>query len=264
MASTSRMPSIPDEPYVLSGSLAMQLRSFCSSSVWTAADLDEYASLLQKGPLSTISTDFESRSTTDGVVTARKSLADIGYGPTKIPIFNFILQLTVLNPPKRSDYMSIVHYLALEAKVPVDSADLSGTTAFMYAISTKPYWDPEFADIMLEAGAEVNRRNRYGCTAAHDIAMARDFSAEGRKQTFDALSYFIGKGGNMDIADGDGLTARSVASRVQKLVPELRPLLGISDDARNIGKVGAKKVGRNDPCPCGKGKKYKQCCGKLG
>ncbi|MCM1480230.1 MAG: SEC-C metal-binding domain-containing protein [Muribaculaceae bacterium] len=25
-------------------------------------------------------------------------------------------------------------------------------------------------------------------------------------------------------------------------------------------KVGA-KVGRNDPCPCGSGKKYKKCCG---
>ncbi|MDD3808043.1 MAG: SEC-C metal-binding domain-containing protein [Candidatus Pacebacteria bacterium] len=23
-----------------------------------------------------------------------------------------------------------------------------------------------------------------------------------------------------------------------------------------------KKVGRNDPCPCGSGKKYKHCCGK--
>ena len=23
-----------------------------------------------------------------------------------------------------------------------------------------------------------------------------------------------------------------------------------------------KKVGRNDPCPCGSGKKYKQCCGR--
>ena len=22
------------------------------------------------------------------------------------------------------------------------------------------------------------------------------------------------------------------------------------------------KVGRNDPCPCGSGKKYKRCCGK--
>ena len=26
-------------------------------------------------------------------------------------------------------------------------------------------------------------------------------------------------------------------------------------------KVG-KKIGRNDPCPCGSGKKYKNCCGR--
>ncbi|MEM6576480.1 MAG: SEC-C metal-binding domain-containing protein, partial [Pseudomonadota bacterium] len=24
------------------------------------------------------------------------------------------------------------------------------------------------------------------------------------------------------------------------------------------------KVGRNDPCPCGSGKKYKQCHGRIG
>lgn len=24
---------------------------------------------------------------------------------------------------------------------------------------------------------------------------------------------------------------------------------------------GAAKIGRNDPCPCGSGKKYKRCCG---
>ena len=23
-----------------------------------------------------------------------------------------------------------------------------------------------------------------------------------------------------------------------------------------------KEIGRNDPCPCGSGKKYKNCCGK--
>jgi uncharacterized protein YecA (UPF0149 family) len=27
-------------------------------------------------------------------------------------------------------------------------------------------------------------------------------------------------------------------------------------------KGGGGKPGRNDPCPCGSGKKYKQCCGK--
>jgi preprotein translocase subunit SecA len=27
-------------------------------------------------------------------------------------------------------------------------------------------------------------------------------------------------------------------------------------------KAGSKKIGRNDPCPCGSGKKYKHCCGR--
>ncbi|MHC5088906.1 MAG: SEC-C metal-binding domain-containing protein [Planctomycetota bacterium] len=27
-------------------------------------------------------------------------------------------------------------------------------------------------------------------------------------------------------------------------------------------KLDQPKVGRNDPCPCGSGKKYKKCCGK--
>ena len=26
--------------------------------------------------------------------------------------------------------------------------------------------------------------------------------------------------------------------------------------------VKEKKIGRNDPCPCGSGKKYKKCCGR--
>ncbi len=28
----------------------------------------------------------------------------------------------------------------------------------------------------------------------------------------------------------------------------------------DVGRSGA-KIGRNDPCPCGSGKKYKKCCG---
>jgi preprotein translocase subunit SecA len=27
--------------------------------------------------------------------------------------------------------------------------------------------------------------------------------------------------------------------------------------------VKGQKIGRNDPCPCGSGKKYKNCCGKA-
>jgi preprotein translocase subunit SecA len=34
------------------------------------------------------------------------------------------------------------------------------------------------------------------------------------------------------------------------------------DGAHKHLKVAGKKVGRNDPCPCGSGKKYKHCCGR--
>ena len=35
-----------------------------------------------------------------------------------------------------------------------------------------------------------------------------------------------------------------------------------SDTTRKGRTVKKEKIGRNDPCPCGSGKKYKQCCGK--
>ncbi len=35
-----------------------------------------------------------------------------------------------------------------------------------------------------------------------------------------------------------------------------------TDSAKPVRKTAAQKVGRNDPCPCGSGKKYKKCCGK--
>lgn len=38
--------------------------------------------------------------------------------------------------------------------------------------------------------------------------------------------------------------------------------LGIIEDNENKPQIDtSKKIGRNDPCPCGSGKKYKKCCG---
>ncbi len=34
------------------------------------------------------------------------------------------------------------------------------------------------------------------------------------------------------------------------------------EQKRSTTVVKDKKIGRNDPCPCGSGRKYKQCCGK--
>ncbi len=37
---------------------------------------------------------------------------------------------------------------------------------------------------------------------------------------------------------------------------------GQTRDSNQPPKASGKRVGRNDPCPCGSGKKYKKCCGK--
>ncbi|WP_321778347.1 preprotein translocase subunit SecA [Sulfurimonas sp.] len=38
----------------------------------------------------------------------------------------------------------------------------------------------------------------------------------------------------------------------------------LNHKSKDNEKVSVKKVSRNEPCPCGSGKKYKQCCGKSG
>ena len=38
----------------------------------------------------------------------------------------------------------------------------------------------------------------------------------------------------------------------------------LSHSENDDSEYGEKKVARNEPCPCGSGKKYKQCCGKSG
>jgi len=37
---------------------------------------------------------------------------------------------------------------------------------------------------------------------------------------------------------------------------------GAESPRKQSAKVSGKKIGRNDPCPCGSGKKYKKCCGR--
>ena len=37
---------------------------------------------------------------------------------------------------------------------------------------------------------------------------------------------------------------------------------GTSGDEQRTFERDNKKVGRNDPCPCGSGRKYKKCCGR--
>lgn len=68
------------------------------------------------------------------------------------------------------------------------------------------------------------------------VEFVASFELEGKKINHHEKSYFKKINGNWFFVDG-------------QIVPETYVR-------------SAPKVGRNDPCPCGSGKKYKFCCGK--
>jgi len=53
-----------------------------------------------------------------------------------------------------------------------------------------------------------------------------------------------------------------VIERKEAPRPVVPPVAGSNRRQKQPLKAGGKKVGRNDPCPCGSGKKYKHCCGR--
>ncbi len=60
--------------------------------------------------------------------------------------------------------------------------------------------------------------------------------------------------------------ARKMAEQMemQRKLDEAAMKLNHADDDDIDEATITKKIARNDPCPCGSGKKYKQCCGKSG
>jgi preprotein translocase subunit SecA len=72
--------------------------------------------------------------------------------------------------------------------------------------------------------------------------------------------------------DGNGRRPRQVATSVDEIEEAFQrrkrreldqARMAGSGDLQTVQQVvrGAAKIGRNDPCPCGSGKKYKKCCG---
>ena len=55
-------------------------------------------------------------------------------------------------------------------------------------------------------------------------------------------------------------------ANIEQNVERKQVIKGVANDGKEkvkqTPKKAEKKIGRNDPCPCGSGKKYKNCCGK--
>ncbi|MBA4136964.1 MAG: hypothetical protein C0518_06575 [Opitutus sp.] len=133
--------------------------------------------------------------------------------------------------------------------------------------------------------AEALMRSRYTAHVQHDLKhLERTLSADQRK-TFDAAaakkwaegSEWLGltiarteKGTETDDVGAVEFTARFKSDGEEH--EHVEAALFGREDGRWVytGQLGGPgvtvrretpKIGRNDPCPCGSGKKYKKCCG---
>ena len=84
-------------------------------------------------------------------------------------------------------------------------------------------------------------------------------------------TYFVSMFEEMVHLIREDTVRRLCQAKIERTAPERKAVAHVTvtkgadnsapDAPRNPVKA-AKKIGRNDPCPCGSGKKYKNCCGK--
>ncbi|KAJ7247192.1 hypothetical protein B0H12DRAFT_1211246 [Mycena haematopus] len=233
---------------ILKGAESQRLRTFCTSECMELSrDLDAYGIALAKGDLAHIKADFASRvarhsalaseappeeSTTSDPSTkpepesaAAQELYELTWGPTRVSIYGLLGLMRIISPERAADHLAVARFLINTAKVPVNGPDLSGTLALSHAISTKPAQDFEYAQLLYDAGGDVNNRNRYG-----DIFVVM--------RATESLRWFLDHNGSVDIADSDGMTVRRMMMNLQRFAPGLDALVVASDRERKARAKG--------------------------
>ena len=109
------------------------------------------------------------------------------------------------------------------------------------------------SEIGLQAYAQRNPINEYRITGAD---MFDEMIAEIREGTVRTILSVIPRekaAQRVQVARETGEGFSGQRRRIVKRPPAQKP--------KGITVSGKEKIGRNEPCPCGSGKKYKNCCG---
>ena len=183
---------------------------------------------------------------------------------------------------KKVDYAGLKHYL-YGAFMPAESLEVEGLDTLagqelvdkIYEISKAVYQEKE--DIITsERMREIERIILLQCVDNHwiDHIDAMDQLRQGiglraLGQQDPVIAYKM-EGFNMFDEMVDQIRQDTVrylfGITIEKQPKERKQIVDVdnmsspTDDKQPV--VKEKKVGRNDPCPCGSGKKYKNCCGK--
>jgi preprotein translocase subunit SecA len=109
-----------------------------------------------------------------------------------------------------------------------------------------------FQELMVSIKSEICR-NIFR-SASSLMAFENFMRSIPQKTTHQSTSAF---GGSATASSSAAAGARGGAPRASDVVSEAAEAVERAKPVR-----AGPKVGRNDPCPCGSGKKYKQCCGR--
>lgn len=123
---------------------------------------------------------------------------------------------------------------------------------------TKHFFDgnEEQAEILVE-DIQGYCQQDFSLNAIFDIFNDRDVSFKDEKQVNEVLKLGMDLANNTRLWENNGHTPNELFEKCDK--PNLKPL----PSCANFYRQGASnKIGRNDLCPCGSGKKYKKCCGR--
>ena len=144
-----------------------------------------------------------------------------------------------------------------------DMASMHGLQRARELIASNPN-DPEMRGLRgvalataIMTGAELPEAARWTPLVERDQVRAREL----RREMNDGFNAETGAGGELL---AKRLNALLLGDEVDRGL-DINPLDTIGDGPALVGvepyRPDARKIGRNDPCPCGSGKKYKKCCG---
>jgi len=121
--------------------------------------------------------------------------------------------------------------------------------------ATKRLFDgDEWQAEMLVEDIQVYCQQNFSPEAIIDLFNQRGVSFDGIKQVNEVLKLVMNLANNTRIWENNGHTPNEIFEKFEK--PKLKQLPA----ERFLVSGKSKKIGRNDPCPCGSGKKYKKCC----
>jgi len=170
-----------------------------------------------------------------------------------------------------------VHYQNLEQMNPDDVKDwLKKKAKDQYIAKTKVVDDEELKRfekyLLLQIVDEYWKEHLYVMDHLQDGIGLRGYAGKNPlvEYKIEALDLFNIMIGNIKVALVKHLSGIQIEERHQELVNEEE--MHRDDDSLSYGapdegskpepKKSKEKVGRNSPCPCGSGKKFKKCCGK--